>query len=76
MMKTVEVPISNLREGLQLSVKKNKLGRPTYLIPDEEAFSISAADIEVSHGFLIDTATIAYELQCVVSSVEEIQRCK
>ena len=57
---------------LQLSVKNIKLGRPTYLIPDEEAFLVAAEEIECSQGFTMDNAMIAYELYCVVSSVQEI----
>ena len=44
-MKIGEVSISNLREVLQLSVKNQKLGRPTYLSPDEEELTVAPVEI-------------------------------
>ena len=51
---------------LQLAVKNNKLGIPTYLSPDEEAFVVAAAEIEGCHGFSIKTDSMENELQIVV----------
>ena len=58
-MNTGDVSRSKIREVLQLSIKMSKVGRPTYFIPNEEEFVVSAADIEGAHGFPMDTATIA-----------------
>ena len=75
-MNTGEVSISKLREVIQMSVKKNRVGRPTSLILVEEAFLVVAAEIEVDHGFHIETAMIESELQCVVESVNVGPICK
>ena len=61
--KTGEVSIPNIREVLHMSVKKNKVGRSTYLSPCEELFMITASDIEDSHGLPIDTYLISDEMQ-------------
>ena len=61
-MKTGEVSRSNLREVLQISVKMNKVGRPTYLSPDEDSLVVEAIEIESSHELTVNTATISAEL--------------
>ena len=66
-MKIVEVSISKLREVIQISVNLNKLVRPTYLIPDEEALVVAAADIEGDHGSPVETNMISSELQSTVA---------
>ena len=54
---------------LQISVKKNKAERSTYLSPDEKAFVVSEEAIDGAQGYTIVTALIAAELQSVVESV-------
>ena len=71
-MKTGDASISKLIEVLQLSVKENKLGRPTYPSPDEEAFVVAAKYIEGDNGLPIYTTSITYEIYSVVESVKEI----
>ena len=66
-MNTGEFPRSNIREVLQLFVENHKLVRPTYLSLYEESLVVSSAEIEGAHGLPMDTATVAAELQCVVS---------
>ena len=44
-MNTGEFSISKLRKFLRLYFKKNKLGRPNCLSPDEEALVVVAAEI-------------------------------
>ena len=53
---TGEVSISKLREVLQKFVKRNKVGRPTYLSPNEESFVVEAAEKEGANGLPIDTS--------------------
>ena len=55
-MKKREVSRSKFREVIQISVKTNKVGRPTYLILYEETLVVTAAYIEGYHGLPIYTA--------------------
>ena len=75
-MKIGKVSRSNLREVLQLSVRNNKVGIPTYLSPDKEVFVIAEVEIEVYHRLPINTALISDELQGVFESVKSIPTCK
>ena len=69
-MKTGHVPRSKLIEVLQLSIKNNKVGIPTYLSSEKEEFVVSASHIEGSHGFPIDTALIVDKLYSVIESAK------
>ena len=52
---------------IQLCVKKNKVGRSTYLIPYKEYFVVASSDIEGDHGFTIETPLMASELNIAVA---------
>ena len=52
----------NIRGVLQLSVKKHKLVRHTYLSPEEEALVVATAEIGGAHGLSMETANILAEL--------------
>ena len=75
-MKKREVSRSKFREVIQISVKTNKVGRPTYLSLDEELLVVAAAEIEGAHGLPVDTATISAELQSIVAYVKARPTCK
>ena len=60
---------------IQLFVKNNKVVRPTYLIPDEEAFVVAEEEIEGAHGLPIITAPISAGLYSTVEPVKERPTC-
>ena len=67
---------SKLLETIKISVHRIKVGRPTYLNSDEEAFVVAAAKIEGAHGLPIDVNTLGVELQLVIIAVNTQQSTK
>ena len=57
-------------------VQRFKIGRPTYLNPDEEALVVAAANMEGAHGLTIDVNTLGAELQLVIRAVNARQSNK
>ena len=59
-----------------MTVRRIKVGRPTYLSSDEEALVVVSADIEGAHGLPIDFNTLGGELQLVIIAMKARQSTK
>ena len=63
-----ETSNGKVRENVILSAHRNKSGRPTYIIKDEELSIVASVEIEGGHGPLLDNHYISDQLQHVVKA--------
>ena len=76
MLKKVEVLRSKVLKMINMSVQKNKVGRPTYLNSYEEALLEALAEIEGAHGLPIDVNTLGAKLPLFIKPVNARQSTK
>ena len=67
---------SKVLETINMTVRRIKAGRPTYLNPDKEALVVASANIEGAHGLPIDFNILGGELQLVIRAVNSRQSTK
>ena len=65
-----------VRNHQDVRSKKPKVGRPTYINPDEEASAVASADIGGAHGIPTDVNTLGAELQLIIKVVNARQSTK
>ena len=56
-----------------MSFQRSKVGRPTYLNYDEEAWVVASEEIEGAYGIPIDVNTLGAEMQLVIKTVNAQQ---
>ena len=63
-----ETSNGKVRENIIISAHRNKSGRLTYIIKDEESLIVASVEIEGGHGPLLDNHYISDQLQHVVKT--------